>query len=330
MAHTRNKGTALPSTMLRDIDLYCKRVSEKEGIEFTIHAFTMRCGVSASTMKRVMAGRARFSSVVIKRINQVVHNGASFNGQKTKFVPSVLGKNVEVPVWLIPAIRSHLESVKHDKVAEIEVGMLGGSLRKICNGTRLTVREPTLAKLLAFYDPSKYTLPTEPSPRDTVSNKNKPIPAVKTEAVTNAVPSTHAEDETCKLANRLIDAFNHLSADDRELLCKVGESIGKHAFLSCRIGELEKRLERQDGERATAEIERDNREGGLLVEVERQRVALEGMGKSAILDWRRKCESQGRMISRLRNECNEMARKASAAEKQYTDLQHRLELLVGP
>lgn len=279
----RKRGSELPSTMRRDIELYCQRVSEKEGVDFTIDAFTVRCGVSVSTMKRVMEGRAKFSAVVIKRINQVVHNGASFDGQVTKYVPSVKGKLVEIPTWLIPAIRSHLESKQNDKIAELEVGVVGGALRKICNGTRLSVRQSTMDKLLIFYN--DYVYPAGPSPRDTISKpkEEQPTPVVDKRIPSGTMQpqvesSVHASEETTKLANRLIDAFNHLDTDDRELLCNVADCIARSSNVSAARAyseNLEKRLERQDGERATAESERDRRECGLLTEVNRLKALLD-------------------------------------------------------
>jgi len=362
----RKRGVLVPSAMRRDIELYCLRTAQKEGRKFfSIGSFTVRCGLSTRTMGRVLEGTEEVSEAVIKRINRVLHNGERFDGQSIKKVSSVTGKLCEIPTWLIPAIRTHLESKKNDKAAELEVGIVGGSLRKICNGTRLSVKEPTLEKLLEFYK-DYHTVPTELSPsdqtrpqvesRDTVTahaekvsklvtpkgnrpakpqvesrdmtyinfpeekqstdqpKKEQPPPSGQTRPQVES--SVYASECTTALANRLIDAFNHLDTTSRETLCYVAEciAVSKGKVSKTYVEGLEMRLDRQNKEADTAIIERDRREASFLNEIERQRVVVEDLEKNATLDWRSQCEYQKGLVSRLRAERNKLSSKAANLE----------------
>lgn len=201
------RSIPVPSTLTAQIRHYC------ENKKLTEFLFADKCGLSHTAVNRIIRGqRTAYSSYSAKRINQVLHNGQDFSGSSRITRGNVsVGKLTPVPSWVIPPLRSLIETGGGQTKVGAMIGVDGGALRKVVDGKQIVMRKGNLDKVIAWLHGGNKKPNGEARPT---------LPAAQTRLPLDV----HSQE-----MNQIIDAFNRWTDQQREAVANLAHAFSKKA-----------------------------------------------------------------------------------------------------
>ena len=218
--------------------------------------FSKRCGLSETVIVGIVNGNhTTYSRYSQKRINVVLHNGSDLTNEPRRKLTNVpKGKLIPVPTWFVGSIRDYLESQPNQSVAGRNIGIDGGVLRRIVEGTQIIMRSSSVEKIITFFGPPSKQ-PELPLPKPFAQEKKSLSTTIR----------KHPDPCGCaaKEINQIHDAFNGWSPEQREAFSNFAHAFRNHKGQSellivtwkNRVSALEAELQKTQAR--TAKILRD-------------------------------------------------------------------------